>query len=35
VALDLGYDSVPAFTTMFRRMTGISPRRYLQKKKAA
>lgn len=31
VALDLGYDSVPAFTTMFRRMTGISPRRYLQK----
>ncbi len=31
VALDLGYESVPAFTTMFRRMTGISPRRYLQK----
>lgn len=31
VALDLGYDSVPAFTTMFRRMTGIPPRRYLQK----
>ena len=35
VALDLGYDSVPAFTTMFRRMTGISPRRYLQKAKVA
>lgn len=35
VALDLGYESVPAFTTMFRRMTGISPRRYLQKAKAA
>lgn len=31
VALDLGYDSVPAFTTMFRRMTGVAPRRYLQK----
>lgn len=31
VALDLGYESVPAFTTMFRRMTGISPRSYLQK----
>lgn len=29
VALDLGYDSVPAFTTMFRRMLGQSPRGYL------
>jgi AraC-like DNA-binding protein len=28
VALDLGYDSVPAFTTMFRRMLGVAPRRY-------
>lgn len=26
VALDLGYDSVAAFTTMFRRMLGASPR---------
>ncbi|WP_411956268.1 AraC family transcriptional regulator [Arvimicrobium flavum] len=31
VALDLGYDSAPAFTTMFRRMMGVSPRSYLQK----
>ena len=30
VALDLGYDSVPAFTTMFRRMLGASPRRYMR-----
>ncbi|MBN9249928.1 MAG: AraC family transcriptional regulator [Mesorhizobium sp. 61-13] len=30
VALDLGYDSVPAFTTMFKRMLGISPRAYLR-----
>ena len=29
VALDLGYDSVPAFTTMFRRMLGAAPRAYL------
>lgn len=29
VALDLGYDSVAAFTTMFRRMLGTAPRRYL------
>ena len=29
VALDLGYDSVSAFTTMFRRMLGVSPRFYL------
>ncbi len=28
VALDLGYDSVSAFTTMFRRMLGVSPRHY-------
>lgn len=32
VALDLGYDSVPAFTTMFKRMLGISPRDYLRGK---
>jgi AraC-like DNA-binding protein/quercetin dioxygenase-like cupin family protein len=30
VALDLGYDSVPAFTTMFRRMTGLAPKAYLR-----
>jgi AraC-like DNA-binding protein/quercetin dioxygenase-like cupin family protein len=30
VALDLGYDSVPAFTTMFRRMLGAAPRTYLR-----
>lgn len=28
VALDLGYDSVPAFTTMFKRMLGTAPRGY-------
>lgn len=30
LALDLGYDSVPAFTTMFRRMLGAPPRSYLK-----
>jgi AraC-like DNA-binding protein len=30
VAFDLGYDSVPAFTTMFKRMLGTSPRSYLR-----
>lgn len=29
VALDLGYESVSAFTTMFRRMLGVPPRHYL------
>lgn len=29
VAVDLGYESVAAFTTMFRRMLGAPPRRYL------
>ena len=29
VALDLGYDSLPAFTTMFRRILGAPPSRYL------
>ena len=28
-ALDLGYDSAPAFSTMFRQMLGVSPRGYL------
>ena len=30
VALDLGYDSVPAFTTMFKRMLGTAPRDYMR-----
>ena len=30
LALDLGYNSAPAFTTMFRRMLGVSPRDYLR-----
>lgn len=30
VALDLGYDSVPAFTTMFKRMLGKAPRDYFR-----
>ncbi|MEX0405168.1 helix-turn-helix transcriptional regulator [Aquibium sp. LZ166] len=30
VALDLGYESVPAFTTMFRRMLGAAPRDYFR-----
>lgn len=30
VAIDLGYDSVPAFTTMFKRMLGSPPRDYLR-----
>jgi AraC-like DNA-binding protein len=29
VALDLGYESVAAFTTMFKRMLGVAPRAYL------
>jgi AraC-like DNA-binding protein len=28
VALDLGYESIAAFTTMFKRMVGASPRAY-------
>lgn len=31
VALDLGYESAPAFTTMFRQMLGASPRAYLRR----
>lgn len=31
VALDLGYDSAPAFTTMFRRMLGVSPRGHIRR----
>lgn len=32
VALDLGYDSAAAFTTMFKRMLGAPPRQYFQGK---
>lgn len=35
VALDAGYESVPAFTTMFRRMLGAAPRAYLTSREAA
>lgn len=28
IALDLGYDSPAAFTTMFKRLTGVAPSRY-------
>ncbi|MFW8696143.1 helix-turn-helix domain-containing protein, partial [Mesorhizobium japonicum] len=28
IALDLGYDSPAAFSTMFKRLTGLSPVRY-------
>ncbi len=30
VALDLGYENVPAFTTMFKRMLGAPPRSYFR-----
>ncbi|OCX64653.1 hypothetical protein BFP70_11620 [Thioclava sp. SK-1] len=30
IALDLGYDSPAAFTTMFRRLLGVGPRAYAQ-----
>jgi AraC-like DNA-binding protein len=32
VAIDLGYDNPAAFTTMFKRALGSSPREYLKKK---
>ncbi|MEM5472762.1 helix-turn-helix transcriptional regulator [Hoeflea sp. AS60] len=35
VALDLGYDSVPAFTSMFSRVMGAPPKAYLRNQKAA
>jgi AraC-like DNA-binding protein/quercetin dioxygenase-like cupin family protein len=35
VALDAGYESVPAFTTMFKRMLGSAPRAYLTSREAA
>ena len=31
VALDLGYESVSAFSAMFRRAAGTSPRQYQQR----
>lgn len=31
VALEAGYENVPAFATMFRRMTGMSPRQYFMR----
>ncbi|MDF1609989.1 helix-turn-helix transcriptional regulator [Hoeflea sp. YIM 152468] len=34
VALDLGYDSMPAFTTMFSRVMGTPPRTYLRNQRA-
>lgn len=30
VALDAGYENIAAFSTMFRRMLGRSPRSYLK-----
>lgn len=35
VAIDLGYDSVPAFTTMFSRMLGAPPRAYFRAARGA
>ena len=35
VALDLGYESVAAFTTMFTRMLGASPKTYLRDRQAS
>lgn len=35
VALDLGYESVPAFTTMFKRMLGEPPRSYFRGRRGA
>jgi AraC-like DNA-binding protein len=32
VAIDLGYDNPAAFTSMFKRALGSSPRAYLKKK---
>lgn len=33
VAMDLGYDSIPAFTTMFSRVMGAPPKAYLRNQK--
>ena len=34
VALEAGYDSVPAFTTMFKRMLGSAPKAYFRSRQA-
>ncbi len=34
VAMDLGYDSMPAFTTMFSRVMGAPPKTYLKNQRA-
>jgi len=31
IALDMGYDSPAAFSTMFRRVLGVPPSRYAEK----
>lgn len=35
VAMDLAYDSIPAFTTMFSRVMGAPPKAYLRNQKVA
>ncbi|MDX3928365.1 MAG: helix-turn-helix transcriptional regulator [Shinella sp.] len=35
IALDAGYESVPAFTTMFKRMLGTSPKLYFRNRSGA
>jgi AraC-like DNA-binding protein/quercetin dioxygenase-like cupin family protein len=35
VAMNLGYESASAFSTMFRRLLGVSPRRFLSKRNSA
>jgi AraC-like DNA-binding protein len=34
VAADLGYESVPSFVTMFRKVLGTSPGRYMAERHA-
>ncbi|MES2055518.1 MAG: helix-turn-helix transcriptional regulator [Pseudomonadota bacterium] len=34
VANDLGYESIPSFVTMFRKVIGVSPRRYMTERHA-
>jgi len=35
VAADLGYESVPSFVTMFRKVLGTAPARYMAERRAA
>jgi AraC-like DNA-binding protein len=35
VAADLGYESVPSFVTMFRKVLGTAPARYMGERYAA